>query len=79
LRALFIGERPRISSMTTIDAQYTFELPSFGFQAEGSALTLGAKNIANRDPPKVNVDGGYDPFAHDPRGRIWYARYVLNM
>jgi iron complex outermembrane recepter protein len=79
LRALFIGERPRISSMTTIDAQYTFELPSFGFQAEGSALTVGAKNIANREPPKVNVDGGYDPFAHDPRGRIWYARYVLNM
>jgi iron complex outermembrane recepter protein len=79
LRALFIRERPHISSMTTVDVQYAFELPAFGFQNEGSTITVGAKNVFNREPPKVNVDGGYDPFAHDPRGRIWYARYVLNL
>ena len=65
--------------MTTVDLQYSVELPDFGFQAEGSALTLGIKNAFNERPPKVNVDGGYDPFAHNPLGRVFYLRYLLSL
>ncbi len=79
LRGSFIGFHPTIDSFTTVDAQYSIQLPAFAFQNEGSILTLGVKNAANEEPPKVNVDGAYDPFTHDPRGRIWYARYTLNL
>lgn len=79
LRGAFFGFHPTIDSMTTVDLQYSVELPSFGFQAEGSALTLGLKNAFNEKPPKVNVDGGYDPFAHNPLGRVFYLRYLLSL
>ena len=79
LRALFVGSHPKIDSMTTVDLQYSLQLPAFGLQAEGSSLTLGAKNVFNKEPPFVNVDGAYDPFAHDPRGRIWYGRYTVQL
>ncbi len=37
----------------------------------------GEKNLLNEEPPLVNVDGAYDYYTHDPRGRIYYARYQL--
>ena len=42
--------------------------------ADGSAITFGIKNLANERPPKMNTDGGYDPFTHDPKGRMFYVR-----
>ena len=81
LRAAFIGidvNDDTIDSWTTYDAQYTYQVPAlFGFQEEGSVLTLGVKNLTNEDPPFVNVDGAYDPFTHDPRGRLWYLKYKM--
>lgn len=81
LRAAFMGinvNDDTIDSMTTYDAQYTYQVPAlFGFQEEGSVLTLGIKNLTNEDPPVVNVDGAYDPFTHDPRGRMWYLKYKM--
>ena len=66
----------RINSFTTVDAQYTLGLPFFG---EGtSGLTVGGKNIFNRAPPDVNVDGGFDPFTADSRGALWYVRYNVS-
>jgi iron complex outermembrane recepter protein len=79
LRGAFFGLHPTIDSMTTVDLQYNLQLPALAFQQEGSSLTLGIKNALNEEPPKVNVDGGYDPFAHNPMGRIWYARYTLSL
>ena len=69
----------KISSWTSVDAQYTYELPAFGIQAEGSRVSLGGTNVFNRVPPRVNVDGLFDPFVHDPRGAIWYLRYTMNL
>jgi outer membrane receptor protein involved in Fe transport len=63
--------------MTTVDLQYNYEMPEFGFQSEGTVVTLGIKNAANKRPPLVNTDGAFDPFTHDPRGRMFYARYRL--
>lgn len=68
-----------IASMTTWDLQYRVELPAIGPLAEGSTLSLGGINIFNRKPPKVNVDGGFDPTAHDPRGAMWYGRLTFQL
>jgi outer membrane receptor protein involved in Fe transport len=79
-----IGETPEdldrnISSWTTVDAQYSYELPAFGIQAEGSSVSIGGYNIFNRKPPRINFDGQFDPFVHDSRGAIWYARYTMKL
>ena len=67
----------RVNSFTTVDAQYTLGLPFF---AEGSSsLTIGGKNVFNRLPPRLNVDGGFDPFVADPRGALWYVRYNVSL
>ncbi len=79
LRGAYIGFAETIESMTTIDVQYELDLPVPGMESASSALTLGAKNIANEEPPLVNVDGAYDYYTHDPRGRIWYARYSIQL
>ena len=73
----YIGYAETIDSMTTVDLQYRFELPAFTSRRQGSQLTLGVKNLFNEEPPLVNVDGAYDYYTHDPRGRIYYARYQL--
>ncbi len=82
LRANQLGIDPQnrtVSSQTTWDAQYSFELPAIGFQAEGSRISVGGINIFNKRPPRLNFDGGFDPFVHDPRGAIWYARYTMQL
>ena len=77
LRGLFIGNHPTIDSMTTVDVQYTYSLPQMSFIADGSQISLGVKNAANEEPPRMNTDGGYDPFTHNPIGRQWYARFRM--
>jgi len=82
LRATTIGidvDDRDIASMTTWDFQYRLELPAIGPLAEGSTLSLGGINIFNREPPKVNVDGAFDPTVHDPRGAIWYGRVTFQL
>ncbi len=69
----------RINSWTTVDAQYSFDLPAMGIQAEGSRIAVGGTNIFNRKPPRLNFDGQFDPFVHDSRGAVWYVRYTMNM
>jgi len=36
-------------------------------------LTVGAINIFDRDPPLAQLNLGYDPIVHDPRGRVIYV------
>ena len=67
----------RINSFTTFDAQYSYSFPTL--RDGTSTITLGGKNLGNRTPPQVNVDGGFDPFTHDPRGSLWYLRYNLSL
>ncbi len=69
------GYVPRtVGSYFTYDTQATYS----GFK--GLALTLGIKNIFDRDPPATNAggsiffQGGYDPSYADPRGRFVYGR-----
>ena len=73
----YIGYAETIDSMTTVDLQYRLELPALTARQKGSHLTLGVKNLLNEGPPLVNVDGAYDYYTHDPRGRIFHARYRM--
>lgn len=73
----FEASGARVNSFTTVDAQYTLGLPFFGDGS--SSLTVGGKNIFNRLPPRLNVDGGFDPFVADPRGALWYVRYNVSL
>ena len=77
--ALYIGAHPTVDSMTTVDLQYSIQLPAMGFQSEGSSVTLGIKNAFDEEPPKSTRNGLFDPFTHDPRGRMFYASYKLSL
>jgi outer membrane receptor protein involved in Fe transport len=65
----------RVDDHTTVDSSYTYS-----FEQVDLALTLGAVNLFDEDPPTANGGfNGYVPTLHDPRGRLWYlrARYRL--
>ena len=77
--AAYIGTAETIRSMTTADLQYRLELPALIQRLATNQLTLGIKNLFNKSPPWVNVDGAYDYYTHDPRGRMLYLRYRLSI
>jgi len=79
LRGSFIGLHPTIDDWTNVDIQYNFDMSDIMYNGDGSRLTLGLKNAFNEDPPFLNFDGAYDPFVHDPRGRLFFARYTLSI
>jgi iron complex outermembrane recepter protein len=67
--------KPRkVGAYETYDIQSTYEV------IKGLRLTVGARNIFDRDPPYTNAGGqvafqsGYDPQYGDPRGRFVYGR-----
>lgn len=67
------GLERNVGAYETFDAQASYS----GFK--DLKLTLGMKNIFNRDPPYANADSagqfqsGYDSTYGDPRGRFIYA------
>ena len=63
--------------MTTVDVQYRWCTKKWFRVNVPTRFMLGAKNLLNREPPLVIVDGAYDYYLHDPRGRIYYARVQL--
>ncbi|MDQ6627419.1 MAG: TonB-dependent receptor, partial [Pseudomonadota bacterium] len=66
----------KVSSYTTFDVYGTWA-PS-----KALSLTLGVRNVFDRDPPFSNQNfvfqGGYDPRFTDPTGRTYYARGTYN-
>ncbi len=63
-----------IASHNTVDAQYNVALESVA----GLTVSLGAFNLFNEDPPKVDTNGGFDSKVHDPRGRLIYAKLAVS-
>ncbi|MDE0301784.1 MAG: TonB-dependent receptor [Gammaproteobacteria bacterium] len=63
----------RIDSFTTVDLQYRLELAGLIGPDADTSLTAGILNVADEDPPSVNISGGYDPRTADPRGRRAYV------
>ena len=68
-----------IDSHNTVDAQYNVAVESLaGITVAGLTLSLGAFNLFDEDPPKVDTNGGYDSKVHDPRGRLVYAKAAVS-
>lgn len=70
----YLGYADQIDSMTTVDTQYRWCATNLFKFNTPIRFVIGAKNLLNREPPLVIVDGAYDYYLHDPRGRIYYAR-----
>lgn len=60
-----------IKAQTTFDLQYNLTLK--GLLGAPTKLTLGAINIADKKPPVAQLNLGFDPIVHDPRGRVLYV------
>ena len=67
-----------IDSWTTADVQYTYNMGEMSY-VNSSAITIGAKNLTNEEPPWVPYITSYDPVNHDPRGRMWYVRVSASL
>lgn len=57
-----------VSSWTTFDANLSYEFDE-GF-AKGLTLGVDVSSLFDRDPPFVNIDGGYDPGGASALGRM---------
>lgn len=69
-------ENGRVDDRLTIDLQYSLdvqELLGLG-TTNGLTLSAGAINIADKKPPFVNTNSGFETRVHDPRGRLAYVR-----
>jgi iron complex outermembrane receptor protein len=66
------GLKRTVSSMSLWDAQVVWK----GFK--NLALTLGARNLLDTDPPHTNqpnsFQAGFDPSYYDPRARVIYVQ-----
>ena len=75
----YIGYAPQIDSMTTLDFRLSYNVGQLLFDETDTWLTFGMKNLLNEEPPLTHVDGAYDYYTHDPRGRIYYARFKYEL
>jgi len=70
----YLDEDPtrKVSAYATFDLFGTYAMP------KGFSVTIGLRNIFDRDPPFSNqttvFQAGYDPRFTDPTGRTFYAR-----
>jgi len=60
-----------IKSFNTFDLQYVLTLEDL-VGSGASSFTFGVINVADKDPPVAQLNLGYDPIVHDPRGRVFY-------
>jgi iron complex outermembrane receptor protein len=61
-----------LASFTTWDVQVSYSAPW------GSQITVGARNVFDKDPPLDN-DGFYDNYQHDVFGRVPYVRWEQDL
>lgn len=72
------GDTPHVGPYEIYDAQVQYT------GVKNLRLTLGMKNIFDRDPPytnaggQVSFQGGYDPQYADPRGRFVYVNLTYS-
>ncbi|MGE4659118.1 MAG: TonB-dependent receptor, partial [Gammaproteobacteria bacterium] len=61
-----------VESMTSIDAQYSYQLDDLFSSGTSSTVRLGVRNASNEIAPLMYGTAGYDERVHDPRGRYVY-------
>lgn len=57
----------KIDSFTTVDLHFGYDAQAL---SEGLSIALDIQNVADEDPPFVNLAGGYDPQSASPLGRL---------
>jgi iron complex outermembrane receptor protein len=62
---------PNIESHTSADLQYNLTLADT-WGASTTKLTFGVINVTDEEPPLAQLNLGFDPMVHDPRGRVLY-------
>ena len=70
----YLGYADYIESMTTVDAHIRWCNDTVLGSDLPIRVSFGVKNLLNREPPLVIVDGAFDYYSHDPRGRIYVLR-----
>ena len=60
-----------LASFTTWDVQISYSAPW------RSQITVGARNVFDKDPPMSN--GFYDNYQHDVFGRVPYVRWEQDL
>ncbi len=75
LIAGFNGRTPNaaIDDFMTVDVQYSYQFGEL-LGSSGPILTIGALNLFDEDPPRLDDGPGYDSKIHDPRGQVLYGR-----
>ena len=68
-----------IDAFTTLNANVTFDFGERLLPRLGTSVTLGVINLADADPPHVNVAGSYDVRSADPRGRQVFVRLAMRL
>ncbi|MDE2619084.1 MAG: TonB-dependent receptor [Sphingomonadales bacterium] len=58
----------RIGAWNSFDLQYN---RTFSGIAGGTTLSLGVVNVFDKSPPVAQLNLGFDPIVHDPRGRVF--------
>lgn len=58
-----------IKAQNTFDLQYNLALDGI-VDKTTTRLTLGVINLTNKMPPLAQLNLGFDPMVHDPRGRV---------
>ena len=59
-----------IEDHTTYDLHYNLSLSAFNDAYENSAVWVSIYNLTDEDPPFARLDLNYDPYTHNPFGRI---------
>jgi iron complex outermembrane receptor protein len=57
----------KIDSFTTVDLHFGYDASAL---VSGLSLSLDVQNALDKDPPFVNIAGGYDPQSASPLGRL---------
>lgn len=60
----------QVGSWNSFDLQYNHTFEGLG---GGTTLSLGAINVFDKKPPLAQLNLGFDPVVHDPRGRVVYV------
>lgn len=70
--AEYDDERSSVPAGTEVDDHWTFDLHyNYRFNGENTRIFASVYNVSDEDPPMVRLDLNYDPYTHNPFGRIF--------
>ena len=62
--------RREVDDFVTYDLHYNFSLANLTGEESESTLLVSVYNLTDEDPPRARIDLNYDPYTHNPFGRM---------